>query len=46
MNKLKIGLIIAVILILGVIITYTSLFTKVSSSGEEIQIFKDGNWAF
>ena len=38
MNKLKIGLIILGILIIGIIIMYVSMFTKVSSSDEEIGI--------
>lgn len=38
MNKLKIGLIIFLILILGIVIAYTSMFTKVGSSNTEIQI--------
>lgn len=38
MNKLKIGLIFVIILIVGFIITYTSLFTKRSSSNEEIKV--------
>lgn len=38
MNKLKIGLIFVIILILGILITYVSLFTKVSSSEAEIQV--------
>lgn len=38
MNKLKIGLIIFVILILGIVIAYTSIFTKVGSSSAQIQV--------
>lgn len=38
MNKLKIGLIVVIILVLGGIIAYTSMFTKVSSSYDEIQV--------
>lgn len=38
MNKLKIGLIIFVILIIGLVIVYTSMFTKVSSSNAQIQV--------
>lgn len=38
MKKLKIGLIFLIILVLGVVITYTSMFTKVSSNDEEIKV--------
>lgn len=38
MNKLKIGLVIVGILIIGSIIMYVSMFTKVSSSDEEIGV--------
>ena len=38
MNKLKIGLIILGILVIGVVIAYRSMFTKVSSSDAEIQV--------
>lgn len=38
MNKLKIGLIILGILVIGIIVMYVSMFTKVSSSNEEIKI--------
>lgn len=38
MNKLKIGLIVVIVLILGVVITYISLFKKVSSSDTVIKV--------
>ena len=38
MKKLKIGLVILIILVLGGIIAYTSMFGKASSSAEEIKV--------